>query len=255
MKNFNFKILLILAAIITFTSYTPPQTQLTAKQIIDKATENRFGKSSYGEMKMQIVRPKYTRTIEMKTWSLGDDYSMVYITAPAKEQGQVFLKREKEMWNWVPSISRMIKLPPSMMSQGWMGSDYTNDDVINSTSIIDNYEHKLLGEEKFGGYDCYKIQSTPKPGAKIVWGKKITWISKEGYYAMKTESYDEDAKLVRTETSADIKTFGKHKLPSKFTIVGADKPQNKTIFELVKMDFEYKLDETFFTQANMKRVK
>lgn len=240
--------------LIVIAAFSP--VDLTdANTIIKKSSENRYGDMSLGKMKMEVVRPKYTRSIEMKNWTLGNDYSLVLITAPAREQGQVFLKRKKEMWNYIPKISRMVKLPPSMMSQGWMGSDYSNDDIINQNSLIDNYIHKIIGSEKIEEFDCYKIESIPKEAAQVVWGKKISWISKEDFFVLKTTSYDEDGSLLRTELASDIKTFGKHKLPSKFTIIPADKPENKTIFTILEMDFEIKLTEDFFTQANMKRVK
>ena len=95
---------------------------------------------------MTIERPTWSRTISMKSWALGTEYSLIYITAPAKEKGQVFLKRKNEMWNWVPSIERMVKIPPSMMMQSWMGSDFTNDDMVRESSIVKDYTHKLLGE-------------------------------------------------------------------------------------------------------------
>jgi len=248
---YNLTGLVIILLIVSFVT-----ADLTdAKEIIKKASENRYGETSYGVMKMQIVRPKWSRTVEMKNWSKGNDYSLVLITAPAKEKGQVFLKRKKEMWNYIPKISRMIKLPPSMMSQGWMGSDYSNDDVVNQNSMVKNYTHKLIGSEKVGEYECYKIESTPKLEANIVWGKKISWISKTGFYVMKSESYDEDKILVRTEIASKVKTFGKRKLPSVFTIIPADKKNNKTIFEIVDIKFDLKLEDSFFSQANMKRVK
>ena len=109
---------------------------------------------------MTIVRPSWQRSLSMKSWGRGMDYSMIYITAPAKEKGQVFMKRNKEMWNWVPSIDRMIKLPPSMMMQSWMGSDFTNDDLIRETSVVRDYEHSIIGEEEILERMCYKIQLT-----------------------------------------------------------------------------------------------
>ena len=105
-------------------------------------TDNKLqGNSNKSVMKMSIVRPKYTRTIEFKNWSLGRNYFMTYVTAPAKDKGQVFMKYNTEMWSYSPAINRMIKLPPSMMSQGWMGSDYSNDDLVKQSSIVDDYTH------------------------------------------------------------------------------------------------------------------
>ncbi len=122
--------------------------ELTAKEIIDKADKKNRGDTQQGTMEMKIVRPDWERTVEMKSWSKGDDYFIIYITAPAKDKGQVFLKRKKEMWNWVPTIDRMIKIPPSMMMQSWMGSDFTNDDLVKQSSIVKDYTHTLFQRRK-----------------------------------------------------------------------------------------------------------
>ena len=228
---------------------------LTAKQVIIKADNLQRGETNKGEMSMTIIRKKWTRTITMKTWSMGRDYSMTYITGPAKDKGQVFLKRKNEMWNWMPTISRMIKLPPSMMSQGWMGSDYSNDDILKESSIVVDYTHKILKEEKVGGINCYKIELTPIEDATVVWGKVIQWISKDEFWQIKTDFYDEDNELIRTMLASEIKQFGDRKLPSKLEIIPADKPTQKTVVRIISTQFNVKLDEGFFSQQNMKRLR
>ncbi len=229
--------------------------QLTAKEVMIKADNLQRGKSSKSEMKMAVIRPKWTRTITMKSWSLGREYSMTLITAPAKDKGQVFLKRGSEMWNWVPAINRMIKLPPSMMSQGWMGSDYTNDDILKESSIVVDYDHKFIGEENISGLDCWKIELMPKEDAAVVWGKVIKWISKKEYWQMKTEYFDEDSELIRTEIASNVKQYGDRKLPSHIEIIPADKPGHKTVLDVLSAQFNIKIDEGFFSQQNMKRVR
>ena len=128
-----------------------------AREIVEKMDKNMRGDYSTQEMTMTIVRPTWERSVSMKGWSRGQQYSMILITAPAKEKGQAFLKRDKEMWNWVPSIDRMIKIPPSMMMQSWMGSDFTNDDLVKESSILDDFSHKIVGEETLQDSECYKI--------------------------------------------------------------------------------------------------
>ncbi len=228
--------------------------ELTAKQIVEKADNLQRGKTSLSTFSMTIIRPKWSRTIEMKNWSKGRDYAMTYITAPAKDKGQVFLKRKSEMWNWVPSISRMIKIPPSMMSQGWMGSDYTNDDILKESSIVVDYNQKIVGEEKVDGIDCYKIELIPKEDAAVVWGKVIKWISKKEYWQLKTEYYDEDNELMRTELATEVKQFDDRKLPSRLEILPADKPGHRTVVTVRTAKFNITLDEGFFSQQNMKRI-
>jgi outer membrane lipoprotein-sorting protein len=248
------KYFLILIFLITGTHNLFSQ-QLTAKQIVVKADNLQRGETNYGVMSMTIVRPKWSRTIEMKNWSRGRDYAMTYITAPAKDKGQVFLKRKNEMWNWVPAISRMIKIPPSMLSQGWMGSDYTNDDILKESSIVVDYNQKIIGEEKIDGIDCYKIELMPKEEAAVVWGKVLKWISKEEFWQLKTEYFDEDNELIRTEIASEVKQFDDRKLPSLLKIIPADKPGQRTEVRVLSSKFNIKLDEGFFSQQNMKRIR
>jgi len=248
------KIILSLTSLLMI-SLSGFSQDLSAKQIIVKADNLQRGQSNKGEMKMTIIRPKWTRTITLKSWSRGTDFSMTYILSPAKEKGQVFMKRKNEMWNWVPTISRMIKLPPSMMSQGWMGSDYTNDDILKESSIVVDYDHKIIGTEKLEDLDCYKIELTPKEDAAVTWGKVIKWISKKEYWQLKTEYYDEDDELIRTEIASEVKTFGDRKLPSKLVILPADKPNQRTEVNILSSNFKVNIQESFFSQQNMKRVR
>lgn len=229
--------------------------EMTATEIVTKADNLQRGKSSRSILSMSIIRPKWTRDIKMKSWSLGRDFSMTYILSPPKDKGQVFLKRKNEMWNWIPSISRMIKIPPSMLSQGWMGSDYTNDDILKESSIVVDYNHKLLGEEEVSGIPCYKIEMLPKDEAAVVWGKVLKWIGKGNYWQMKSEYYDEDGELIRTEIASKIKLFGDRKLPSHIEIIPADKPDHKTVLDVTEAEFNIDIPESFFSQQNMKRVR
>jgi outer membrane lipoprotein-sorting protein len=249
MKKIIFTVIGILSLL------TVSAQQLTADEIIKKAEEKIRGNSSYAEFTIQIIRPNWTREMQAKVWSLGTKYSLILITAPAKEKGTVFLKRDKEIWNWVPSISRTIKLPPSMMSQSWMGSDFTNDDLVKESSMEKDYTHKLVGDSVVDGRDCYKIELTPKPDAAVVWGKIITFIDKKDFLQLRTEFYDEDGYLVNIMTGKDIKMLGGKLLPSKMEMIPVDKPGNKTVLIYQKLEFDIQISEDFFSVNNMKRVK
>jgi len=249
MKKFK----LILLILLIIPSFIIAQD---AKEIIKKADAKMKGEqSSVSQMTMQIVRPTWERTVSFKSWSKGTDYSLVLITAPAKEKGQSFLKFKREMWSWNPAINRMIKLPPSMLSQGWMGSDFTNDDLLNESSVVVDYTHKLLGKEVVSGKSCYKIELIPKENAPVVWGKIISWISEDEYLQLKTEYYDEDGYLVKTEIGSNIKTMSGRIIPTRFELVPADKEGNKTILTLDMIEFNSPLTESFFTQQNMKKLR
>jgi len=224
-------------------------------EIVRKANDLMTGRSSESSATMTIDRPSWTRKVSMKTWSLGNDYYMILITAPAQDKGQVFLKRHNEMWNWMPSISRIIRIPPSMMGQNWMGSDFTNNDLVKANSIVDDYTHTLLGTENISGYDCYKIQLTPKPDAAVVWDKIITWIAKDKYFMLKAEYYNEDGELVNREVQSDIRHFDDRDLPSKLVMTPVKEKGKQTIFEFQKIAFNVSLKESFFSQQNMKNLR
>ena len=229
--------------------------ELTAKEIVITADEKNRGETMQSEMTMTIVRPKWERAISMKSWSKGDKYFLIYITAPAKEEGQVFLKVDTEMWNYVPTISRMIKIPSSMMMQSWMGSDFTNDDLVKQSSIVVDYDHSLLAEEIVREKECYKIELIPHEDAAVVWGKIISWITKDGYDLWKSEYYDEDGYLQNTQNAYDIKTFGDRDVPSRMEIIPADKEGEKTILVFSNSIFNAPIDDSFFSKQNMKKVR
>jgi outer membrane lipoprotein-sorting protein len=246
--------ILILFFILS-TGLSSYSQDLTAKEIVKRANDKATGTTSQGTMKMTIVRPDWSREVAMKSWSKGTDYYLIYITEPVKDKGQVFMKRGQDMWNWMPTINRMIKLPPSMMGQSWMGSDFTNDDLVRMNSIIEDFTHEIIGSEMIEGYDCYIIELIPNPEAAVVWGKIKLWISKADYYELKGEYFDEDGKLVNTMTSSNIKQMGDRKLPAKMVMVPVDKPGNQTILETIDVVFDKPINDDFFSQQNMKNVR
>ncbi len=226
----------------------------TAKEIVQKMDDNAFGGRLKSNARMTIVRPEWSRTMEFKSWADGSDYSLILVTAPAREKGIAYLKREKEMWNFQPSIDRTIKMPPSMMTQSWMGSDFKNDDLVRQSSVVNDYQHKLLGKETIEGRECYKIEMIPNEDAPVVWGKVIVWIDTKDHLNLKTAHYDEDEELVDTSYGQEIKEMGGRLLPTKMTLVPADEEGHKTIMEYISLEFDAKFEARFFSTQNMKRV-
>jgi outer membrane lipoprotein-sorting protein len=230
--------------------------ELAPKEIIQKADERFNGeKTSISLMAMTIVRPTWERTVEFKNWTSGRDYALTLITAPARDQGQTFLKRTNEMWNWNPTISRLIKLPPSMMSQGWMGSDYTNDDILRESSVVNDYTHEITGEEVLDGRLCYRIRMVAREDASVIWGHQVRWIDKKDFIFMKSELYDEDGYLVRTEIGKEIKNMDGRLIPTRIELIPAEEEGHMTILEIKEIKFNEPINDTFFSQQNMKRVR
>ena len=230
--------------------------QITATEIVRKTDEKLNGETTgYSVMSMTIIRPAWQRTVEFRGWSMGDDYALTLITAPAREKGQTFLKRKNEMWSWNPSISRLIKLPPSMMSQGWMGSDYTNDDILRESSVVDDYTHTIEGEEDIFGRQCYKVKLLAKPDAEVLWGQQLWWIDKKEFIVLKAELFDEDGMLVRTEYGKEMKVLDGRFLPTVIELIPADSPGNMTVLKIIEMKFNVRIEESFFSQQNMKTIR
>jgi len=242
-------------SIMGFAQFGYPQ-QPSATEIVRRADDKMRGeKSSYSVMSMKIVRPTWERTISFKSWGKGTELSLVYITAPAKDKGQSFLKLNREMWSWNPSINRTIKLPTSMLSQGWMGSDFTNDDLLNQRSIVVDYTHEIVAEETVSGELCYKISLKPKPDAPVVWGKIEMWVSKKYEIILKTEYYDEDQYLVKSEIGKDLKDMSGRYMPTTFELIPADNEGNKTVLTIDEIKFDIPIENSFFSQQNMTRIR
>ena len=255
MKTKN-SILLCLFISLVISIQLKAQGDDKAKEIVKKSHEITLGKTSKSTMTMQIIRPEWSRTVSMQSWSMGSDYYLIYIMSPAKDKGQVFLKREKNMWNWIPSIGRMIKIPPSMMMSSWMGSDFNNDELMKESSLVKDYTHQFLEEEEIDGLLCYQIELTPLPSAPVVWGKVILWISKEKSFVLKAEYYDEDDQLINLQRSSKVKKFGDRELPSYMEMIPITKEGYKTIMEITDAEYNVKsIDEKMFSQQMMKRIR
>ncbi|EHK6027820.1 outer membrane lipoprotein-sorting protein [Vibrio parahaemolyticus] len=242
-------------AALLFLLFTSLSYAESAFDIVQKSDQAMRGKSSYSEATMEIVRPDWTRSMTMKSWTKGSELSLVLVTAPAKDKGSASLKRHREMWNWVPSIERVIKIAPSMLSQSWMGADFTNDDLINQSSIVVDYQHALLGNDSFEGDKVWVIEATAKPDAPVVWNKVTLWISQSTYLQRKVEFYDEFDERVNVLTTYDVKELGGRKIATRMEMKPVDKPGNKTIFTTHQAQFDFDINDDFFSQQQMKSLR
>ncbi len=242
----------VLVIFMTITSFSFSQI---ADEIVKRSDDKLRGKSSYTELTIDIIRPKWSKEMKIRGWSRGSDYSVSVITSPAKEKGTVFLMREKEVWNYLLTLERTIKFPPSMMLQNWMGTDLTNDDLIKQSSLVTDYTKEIIGEEGKEGYPCWKIELTPKPNAAVVWGKIIIWIDKNEYMQLQTDYYDEDMFLVNQMVGSEVKDFNGKLLPSKLTVTPLDKPGQSTVITYDQWKFDMDIPDEYFTTNYMKRIR
>ena len=226
----------------------------TAKEIVQSADAKMRGNTSQAQIVIQTIRLTWSREMTVKTWMKGTSFAIILIQAPAREKGIAYLKRKKEVWNWIPVLEKTIKLPPSMMSQSWMGTDFTNDDLVKESSLVNDYDHSIIGDTVIAGRICYKIQMLPRPEAAVVWGKLIVCIDKKDLLEMQTYFYDEDGSLVSTMNASDVKTMDGRLIPTRFEMIPADKPGQKTVMIYKSVQYDRPLEDGFFTAEKMKSL-
>ena len=228
---------------------------LTAKEIAKKMDDLLRGSSNFGRSRMTIITPKWRRTIEMDSWAKGTDYSFIHILSPARERDTTFLKKQKLLYQYIPSAEMRIKISPSMMMQSWMGSDFTNDDLVKESEIVNDYTHRLLGSESKQGKDCYKLELIPKPDAAIVWDKIIAWVDKETYLPVVEDFYDERGGKVRTMEFSDVRRANDRLYPFKFTLTPLNKEGHQTILETVRIKFNVRIKKRVFSLKNLEKPR
>lgn len=212
------------------------------------------GETSQAEMIIQTVRPTWAREMRVKTWLKGERYAMILIKTPVKDKGVSFLKRDKEVWNWIPSLERSIKLPPSMMSQSWMGTDFTNDDLVKESSTVEDYEHTFAGDTVINGRNCYIIKLIPKPEAAVVWGKLIMCIDKRDFIELHARFYDDEGELINTMNASEVKRMDGRLIPTHLEMIPADKKGQKTVLIYSSVVFNKPLPDAFFTLQQIKNL-
>ena len=247
------KFRLLAVCLVALLAVSTLQAQ-DATEIVQMADKNMRGESSRAEITMEIIRPAWQRTLSLKAWSKGTDYSLIVVTGPARDEGTAYLKRGNEIWNWLPDINRTVKMPPSMMSQSWLGSDFSNNDLVEESSIVTDYTHSLAGDSTISGYASYKIEMTPKPRAPVVWGKLLSFISKDEYLQLRTEFYDEDGKLLKVMEGSEIREMNGRTIPTRMEMIPMDEQDQKTVLIYEDIAFNIDVSENFFSIQNMKRV-
>jgi outer membrane lipoprotein-sorting protein len=224
-----------------------------AREIIEKSENLLKGVSSKGTFRMTIVTPEYTRTMTMESWWEGNEKALIVVMSPRREAGNRTLKVNNELWMYLRNTETTIKVPPSMMLQSWNGSDFTNDDLVRESSLVDDYTMSVLGEESMNGQETWKVQLLPKPTAPVVWGRIIHWVRKHDYLPERTEYYDEKGKLMRTLLYSDIRQFGKRRIPSRWKMINDAKPGHSTEFEYLDIEFDIPISDRTFSFRELEK--
>ncbi|RLC06324.1 MAG: outer membrane lipoprotein-sorting protein [Deltaproteobacteria bacterium] len=242
---------MLIVVILFFAVSSQVLAQMNAETIVKNAFDYWRGEASVSTSIMTIHRSDWERSMTIKTWTRGESDSLFVITKPAKDRGNGTLKTGNGMWMYNPKVNRVIKLPPSMMSQGWQGSDFSNNDLAKSDSLIKDYVHTLEGTKADQGKNIYLIKSMPKPDAPVIWGM-IKLSIREDNILLSEAFFDEDFKAVKIMTAWDIRKTSDKLFPMKWKMQKSDAIDEYTQFVYEKIDFIKSLRKTIFTRANLK---
>jgi outer membrane lipoprotein-sorting protein len=221
--------------------------------IVKNAEDQILGDTFQGQMTMNIRHTGNERSLVMKIWTSGRDKATIKILQPQKERDSGNLRLNLNFWQYAPKIDKMIKIPPSMMIQSWMGSDFTNDDLVKSSSLARDYTHVHLKNEPFLGRPAYVIEATPKKDAPITWGKLLIWIDTKEGVPVKEHFFTESGELVKILEGREIKRYGKRAIPTHITMINQRKSNATTVMIYEKVTFDAAIPASVFTQEFLRK--
>ncbi len=246
--------LLFLLAIIVLAAafgFAVPCAAQNVEEVVRKIDELYRANSSYAKLEMEIVTPHWQRTLLMDTWTEDTSKTFIRILSPAKEKGLATLRLKNEMWNFLPRANKVIKIPPSMMMSSWMGSDFTNDDLVKEFTLVDDYSHKFIRPQD-ADPDLLYIESRPNEDLPIVWGKIVGAVTKNSYLPVWNRYYDEKDKLMRIIDYSEVKRLGGRLIPSVMELIPQDKDGQKTVLRYLSAEFNIRHPEEIFSLRNLR---
>jgi len=247
----------VLAAVLSLIGLIcppPPAAAREAREIVRAAWDHWRGVTSQGEMAMTIHRASWERSMSMKAWTKGQKHSLVRVTAPRKDAGNGTLMIDNAMWTYSPKVNRVMKVPSSMMGQSWMGSDFSNKDVSRADTIVDQYDHTLLEEEKSEGHTVYVIESVPHDDAAVVWGKEVLKV-RDDNVLLAQDFYDQDGKLVKSLRSTKVGNMGGRALALVQRMEKLESDGEWTEIVIDDMSFDVDLPDSLFTRSNLRNPR
>ncbi len=236
---------------------TSPAVSVTDEQrvyeIVDQVDQLLRGDSSQGTITMQIVTENWQRSLTMQVWSQGTENSLVRIEKPRKEAGTATLKVGNNIWNYLPKVSRTIKIPTSMMMASWMGSHFTNDDLVRESSMSRDYFITISYEGERNGSSVYEFTLIPKPDAAVVWGKLELEVRQDDLMPTWHRYYDEDGTLIRELTFSEYTLMGGRRVPTRLVMQPYDKPGEQTVIIYDDLAFDVPIQADTFSLRNLER--
>ena len=255
MKRNNILLLRILSGLIFLFVFGSTLLALSeeekARNIVKKVDELYRSNTSYAIVEMEIVTPHWKRTLKIESWSMGKKHTFLRILEPKKERGMTTLRIDKEMWNYFPKTNKVMKIPPSMMMGSWMGSDFTNDDLVKEYTYLDDYHFRIISPNDKEEGIVY-LKCIPKEGVPIIWGSVTLAVDKKSYIPRWQKFYDEKDSLMREIYFKDIRRMGGKIIPTVMELIPTKKKGKKTVIKYIKAQFDKRINKNIFSLRNLR---
>ena len=248
-----FRIVLLFSCIIIFFPKHIYAESLDTEQILDNVDDLYRSNASHGIITLSVITVNWQRTLTLEQWSKDEDKSLIKVLKPKKEKGLATLRVDKNVWNYMPKVKRVVKIPSSMMSSSWMGSHFTNDDLVKQSRMAEDYTFSITFEGMRDGEEVVEITCIPNKEAAVVWGKVEVVVYREDFIPLKIIYYDEDLKVSRKLEFSNIQTLDNKKMPLKMKMIPEDEPGESTTIQWQEIKFDLAISDDFFSLHNLQR--
>jgi len=235
-------------------SKTSVDNPVNAYALMSAAIDQTRGLSSYVELKMVIHRPEWERSSQLKSWTEGRGNALVRFTAPAKDAGNATLKLAEKVWTYTPKLNRVIRLPFSLMSQSWAGSDFSYNDLSRTDNLLHQYDLSIINTVSEGGHTIYTVQAVPKENAPVVWGKEELVI-RDDYVLLLQTFFDQDMQPYKRMEILEVGELGGRTFGTRMRMYKLEEPERFTELEYLSAEFDIDLRDNMFTLFSLKSGK
>ncbi|MGK7297414.1 MAG: outer membrane lipoprotein-sorting protein [Candidatus Wenzhouxiangella sp. M2_3B_020] len=244
-------LILLTLSIVPLASADGPDAPPSGAQLVDGMEDTLWADSNHGRFVMRIETEYWTRELELEAWMARPEKTLIRIHAPRKETGIGSLRIGDAMWNYLPKVDRTIKIPPSMMLQPWMGSNFSNDDLVKESSFVDDYRHEVTASEAKDGVTIFQVVSRPRPDAPVVWSR-LEFQIREDYIPVAMTYFGERDQAIKRLTYSAIETMGGRRIPTRWTMVDAEDRESRTVIEIESIEFDIPLEDGLFTLRRLR---
>lgn len=218
----------------------------SARTLIAGALDLTRGRTSYTELGMVVHRPEWERSSRLEAWTRGREDALIRFTEPARDAGNATLKQGDSMWTFTPKLNRTIRLPYSLMSQSWAGSDFSYNDLSRSDKLLKYYTLTLTATEQRDAHAVYTIRAVPEDDAPVVWGREEL-VLRDDYVLLSHTFFDQDLEPLKRMETLEVGELGGREFGTRMRMTPLDQPDHYTELRYYRAEFDLPLDDSLFT--------